>query len=415
MNTHSQSLYRSYQMSAMEEEATQPATQPLPVHNGVAPSSTQGNYLAGVLCLLHPASLAAYQIVEKTSRLHPAMVLCLPRPAPKRSVSPDAASGDDEEQPTQLAPTPCENSGLDIALRIDPGPKDPNLGFIFGRNPHRCDVVLEEQCKVKRVSNFHFRIYQNTQGVLMLHDSSTNGTWIDDVKLGGVRADGTKNEDNQRALFAGTVIHLAPGPKLLRFIVRIPNPDGTRLASERALSPPRDSRLGGDPGPPPQISTPKLMPRHTAATSKSPPIRTLAAAKRGPFTGRNPIGIHNAKAVKYSDHDSWDGGDKYKLEGIIGKGAFATVRRAVNRRTGDAYAVKSIQKRSLAHSGDKQLGVRKEVEILEKLDHVSTFSRILFHVLMLTSFFSRISFRTLTAMRTAPISISLWNSFKEVI
>jgi len=363
----------------MDEEATQPATQPLPVHNGVAPSTVHGNYLAGVLCLLHPSSPAAYSIVEKTAKVDPGVVLRIPAAqVGRQSTTPEPSQRkdedeDEEEQSTQLAPNQQgepEASGLDIALRLSPGPKDPELGFVFGRNPARCDVVFSESNKSRRVSNLHFRIYQNAQGVLMLHDSSTNGTWVDDVKLGGLGADGGKSTDNQRALFAGSVIHLAPGPRLLRFIVRIPTQDGTRLASERVPSPPGGessiANVGIGPGPPPPFPPPKLVQKPTR-----PPVRPPAVDLRDPFRGQGK-GRHTAKAVRCNE--GWDGGERYKFEAIIGKGAFATVRRAVDRRTGDAYAVKSIQKRAFAQSSDRQLGVRKEVEILEKLNHVSTLS-----------------------------------------
>ncbi|PWW72300.1 Pkinase-domain-containing protein [Tuber magnatum] len=370
-------------MSAMDEEATQPATQPLPVHNGVAPSTVHGNYLAGVLCLLHPSSPAAYSIVEKTAKVDPGVVLRIPAAqVGRQSTTPEPGQHeedeeDEEEQQTQLAPNQQgepEVSGLDIALRLSPGPKDPELGFVFGRNPARCDVVFSESNKSRRISNLHFRIYQNAQGVLMLHDSSTNGTWVDNVKLGGVGADGGKSTDNQRALFAGSVIHLAPGPKLLRFIVRIPTQDGTRLASERVPSPAGGessiANVGIDPGPSPPFPPPKRLPKTTRS-----PVRPLAADLRDPFKVHGK-GRHTAKAVKYNEYEGWDGGERYKFEGIIGKGAFATVRRAIDRRTGDAYAVKSIQKRAFAQSSDRQLGVRKEVEILEKLNHPNIVSYI---------------------------------------
>ena len=38
----------------------------------------------------------------------------------------------------------------------------------------------------------------------------------------------------------------------------------------------------------------------------------------------------------------------YKIEGIIGQGAFATVRKAKNRETGDRVAVKILSKRKMS-------------------------------------------------------------------
>jgi serine/threonine protein kinase len=56
----------------------------------------------------------------------------------------------------------------------------------------------------------------------------------------------------------------------------------------------------------------------------------------------------------------------------IGKGAFATVNRAYERTTGDVVAVKMIAKRTFAAQiGKENQGVKKEVDILERLQHVS--------------------------------------------
>lgn len=55
----------------------------------------------------------------------------------------------------------------------------------------------------------------------------------------------------------------------------------------------------------------------------------------------------------------------------IGQGAFATVKKVVERSTGDSYAVKIINRRRAIHAGGKgaMLGVNRELEILRKLDH----------------------------------------------
>ncbi|EEQ38806.1 putative serine threonine-kinase [Clavispora lusitaniae] len=55
----------------------------------------------------------------------------------------------------------------------------------------------------------------------------------------------------------------------------------------------------------------------------------------------------------------------------IGQGAFATVKKVIERSTGDSYAVKIINRRRAIHAGGKgaMLGVNRELEILRKLDH----------------------------------------------
>lgn len=55
----------------------------------------------------------------------------------------------------------------------------------------------------------------------------------------------------------------------------------------------------------------------------------------------------------------------------IGQGAFATVKKVIERATGDSYAVKIINRRRAIHAGGKgaMLGVNRELEILRKLNH----------------------------------------------
>lgn len=53
----------------------------------------------------------------------------------------------------------------------------------------------------------------------------------------------------------------------------------------------------------------------------------------------------------------------------IGQGAFATVKKAVERSTGDSYAVKIINRRKALNTGGAMMGVERELEILRKLDH----------------------------------------------
>lgn len=54
--------------------------------------------------------------------------------------------------------------------------------------------------------------------------------------------------------------------------------------------------------------------------------------------------------------------DDYKLEGTLGKGSFATVRKARDRVTGESVAVKIISKQKL--SEEDKLALRNEIDIL---------------------------------------------------
>ncbi|KAH0608285.1 uncharacterized protein H6S33_002337 [Morchella sextelata] len=339
-----------------EEEATQQATQPLPGHEGEPPSNATD--YTGVLCLLHPASTQACAAVEHLSR------------DGSDTAIPEANGEDEDEPATQLA-TPGQvqsDVGLDIALRLSPGPKDPTLGFVFGRNPHRCDIVIGETQMSRRISNTHFRIFQNPKGVLMLEDFSMNGTWVDGVKLGGKNPpDGGHGNGNTHALFAGSIIYMAPGEEIMRFLVKIPSQSGSRICSAGGTP---GISFGIDPGPAPLPTTPRLP--HLRGNKKYPPSpgnnKNLAAIRRGGAPLRDD---EKHSSVAITTDPGWDGGGTYKIMEIIGAGAFATVKRAVIKKTGEVFAVKMIQKRAFANqaNGGKTSGMRKEVEILQKLNH----------------------------------------------
>ena len=93
------------------------------------------------------------------------------------------------------------------------------MGFCFGRNPLRCDVVLGNPDS-KRVSNTHFCIFINENGILMLEDMSTNGTIVDGKLLKGKE----KNYDKRRMIHAGSIISLitTTPEEEIKFFVRIP-------------------------------------------------------------------------------------------------------------------------------------------------------------------------------------------------
>ncbi|KAI0462629.1 hypothetical protein LJB42_004125 [Komagataella kurtzmanii] len=81
------------------------------------------------------------------------------------------------------------------------------------------------------------------------------------------------------------------------------------------------------------------------------------------------------KVYSLALHDSLD--KKKKQEGVhrdffikdevVGSGAFATVKKAIERSTGDTYAVKIISKKKAMTDGLD--GVQRELEILKKLHH----------------------------------------------
>merc|ERR1711934_570345 len=57
----------------------------------------------------------------------------------------------------------------------------------------------------------------------------------------------------------------------------------------------------------------------------------------------------------------------YKIESVIGKGSFASVRRGRSRTTHERVAIKVIAKRKLTE--EDKVGLQNEIDILKQVDH----------------------------------------------
>lgn len=57
----------------------------------------------------------------------------------------------------------------------------------------------------------------------------------------------------------------------------------------------------------------------------------------------------------------------YKIESVIGKGSFATVRKGKHRSSGDRVAIKIISKRKM--SQEDKLALQNEIDIMKQVDH----------------------------------------------
>ncbi|TGZ80084.1 Pkinase-domain-containing protein [Ascodesmis nigricans] len=360
-------------MEDYDEEPTQLATQQLPDHNGIAPSELTGQDYSNVIAFLHPCSTAAHVVVRLSSKRNPNMVAKLPTPE-------DKELPDNSEIKENAATHNGAATAIDLVLKKYPGPKDPSIGFLFGRNQMKCDVHLGDVIPNQlRISNQHFRIYVNAKGAVMLEDMSTNGTYVDGKLIGKAGVLGTK-----RVLSAGSTIHICPsGPgcvdELIRFVVRIPKTSGRGFQSVR---PPGETGplVGIDPGTP----HPMTPPAQTRPGLLRSPQTNLANARRNPRLPQD-MSLHNnsprvmpRRANPPMDthnpyqpiHTQWAGHMDYSMSEQIGKGAFASVCMAYERRTGEAVAVKVIAKRTFANNiGTDRAGVKKEVDILERLVH----------------------------------------------
>ena len=59
--------------------------------------------------------------------------------------------------------------------------------------------------------------------------------------------------------------------------------------------------------------------------------------------------------------------ETYKIEATLGKGSFATVKKAKNRATGERFAVKVVSKKKM--SDEDKTGLQQEIEIMKGMDH----------------------------------------------
>lgn len=204
----------------MADDATQPATQQVldPRRVGRNNSGMDAQDVADVLALLVPASSAAIKIVTDAADSRPEHVLL------RNSYdSFDDEFSNIEEQETIIINRESgqqSSAGADLALRMSSHLINPSLGFVFGRNANSSDIVFGQDSN-KRISNQHFRIYLNSDAVLMLEDMSTNGTLVDDVLL--------KNRDPRfnkvRMIASGSEIRIQNNvdAEIVKFMVRIPS------------------------------------------------------------------------------------------------------------------------------------------------------------------------------------------------
>lgn len=304
----------------MEANPTQESTQPYsdPRRIGSHNSGLQDQDVSDIICILHPGSHPAHEAVDATSRQPKGYQHILQR---------------DDFQFDSI-----DSSSRDIAIRMSSSVHDLSMGFVFGRNPAKCDVLLSPEVASKHISNVHFRIFVNEDGILMLQDLSTNGTVVDDTRLW------KRNTQTTRMLVNGSVIIVASDNKHnkeVRFVVRIPSRDGFSVQYTQNLMAYLD-RVG----------------RHNAKVknlqARAPPPQTALQ-----WTLGNPYGMH------------WTGGSIYNVTGQIGKGAFATVYKLATKQDGIVYAAKELDKRRFMKNGILDQKVDNEMKIMKDLRHVS--------------------------------------------
>jgi FHA domain len=304
----------------MDANPTQESTQPYsdPRRVGSHNSGLLDQDVSDIICILHPGSHYAHEAVDATAQQHRGHQHILQR--------------------DEFEYDPVESSARDIALRLSSSIRDLSMGFVFGRNPQRCDILLTPEVASKHISNAHFRIFLNEEGILMLQDLSTNGTIVDEARLW------KRNGQTTRMLVNGSVIIVASDNKQnkeVRFVVRIPSRDGFNVQYTQNL-----------------LAYLQRAARHNAKVqnlqARAPPPQSALQLTLG-----NPYGMH------------WAGGSVYNVTGQIGKGAFATVYKLATKQDGIVYAAKELDKRRFMKNGILDQKVDNEMKIMKDLRHVS--------------------------------------------
>lgn len=298
-------------------EATQESTQPCtdPRRMGYGNSGLHDQDVSDLVCILHPNSLAAHEAVAATATVAPQHIL----------------------QRDELEHEYSDTSALDIALRMSSNIRDLGLGFTFGRSRSRCDILLADD-SAKRVSNMHFRIYLTGDGIIMLEDTSTNGTLVDNYRLQ------KRLKDNSRMLTSGSVIEVVNGAQSadeIKFVVRVPSREGFAMPYTENM-----------------MKYLERIQKYEADTAK-PRARQVSTQPFLPWTVANGYGMH------------WTGGTVYNVTGQIGKGAFATVYKVATKQHGTVYAAKELDKRRFMKNGILDQKVDNEMKIMRDLKHVS--------------------------------------------
>lgn len=301
---------------SMDDQSTQPHTDPR--RNGATNSGLSEQEEADIFCILHPGSIAAHNAVLATMKHAPENIL----------QNEDLLTEPFDEH--DLASTSTATS-RDIALRFSSKVKDPTMGFVFGRHSARCDVLLTSVQEEKHVSNRHFRIYLNKDGILMLQDQSTNGTIVDDNRL---QIKGPPGSPSQNMLSGGSIISIiANRSEEIKFIVRLPS-RVTENCNQAYL--------------------------HNLRTYLS----TMPWQGKSNFLAL-PSGVDHAHGMH------WNGGPHYNITGQIGKGAFAIIYKLATKKDGMVFAAKELDKRRFMKNGILDLKVDNEVWIMRELRHVS--------------------------------------------
>ncbi|KAL7927891.1 hypothetical protein ACQKWADRAFT_278147 [Trichoderma austrokoningii] len=343
------------------EEASPEPTQPTqnildPRRLGKQNSGFSDEDISDIICVLYPHSEPARLEVKQLFRNKSPYLI-------GRDEADDVELDyEHEDRPSQFEPNPANHGNHAILLRLSDKVHDPAVGFAFGRNPARCDIVFANDPS-KRISNIHFRIFVNEHGTVMIEDKSTNGTFIDNRLLKSVHEDPTKKPILTWTLNSGSLvrIYLQHERQDLTFRVRIPRRTDEYL--EAYLLKVDDYMLRQTSMPDPAETITAGPGGHVDLFKNAGQLITPRRQERPPGEQRSP--------TKRRDNvrREWNGSGKYNRIGMVGKGAFAVVYKVTSKYDGMPYAAKEIERRRFIKNGVLDQRVENEMKIMERIDH----------------------------------------------
>ncbi|KAI5285508.1 hypothetical protein KEM54_000515, partial [Ascosphaera aggregata] len=369
-----QSVYAKGTAYTQYTQNTQPATQTLSPdnlrHSGLTPAD-----IADVFCILHPTSAAAFDAVQLTAVAHPGNVLRDQLTAAETAVDDGGTPNDNKSGYTNASGTDNDimKRPVGIALRISQFNSllNPSKGWVFGRNPRLADICIAKFDGAgemeKKISNQHYRIYINGHGIVMLEDTSTNGTIVEGELVSSRRK---KGASPSRMLFQGCTVQLLMDAKNpINFVVWYPTrPADAQLEFEKRFRGwiIRAVRAGLIEPPESDCSLENALTRPRSQRSPSHDLKRWEKQDRG---AAGAIHLMSVPSANYTFGMNWNGAPDYNVVGMIGKGAFATVYKIATKIDGRIFACKELNSRSLGRGKKAQKKIYQELRIMDRLWH----------------------------------------------
>lgn len=306
---------------------------------------------ADVFCILYSRSEFTYPTMKHTARTKPEHMLFN-----KGMISFDGGAATDSI--INLGNGLATGIEQGIGLRFSADVVDPVSGFVFGRSETDCDVNLDPEGVHPRMSKKHFRIYINKDGILMLADSSSNGTIVDGQLVGGTN---WKNAyPKTRMLRHASNIEILcdfEAKIVIAFSVVIPR----RYCDESKYMANFQNYL-------------QFQALAAECKEKGLPIprgkdREMLATQNARFSESRSTLNHFPSGTNGNYGMIWNGGADFTCIGVVGKGAFATVYQIATTWSGQIYAAKELEKKRFMKNGVLDERLSNELKIMKGLQH----------------------------------------------